>query len=272
MVKTSPDFDEPLGCWRVSYHILGCVTGSTQQLYEAAEIDGASIVQRFLKITIPMISPTIFFNSDCGHYWGPADVYGTACHDRWGPYRFDDVLRCLSLQNGLPLPGDGLCLRHGLGPVHGDPDPDTPHFQIVRFLGVYTRGDDKRTIDESRALECKWHRQSFRSTVSKGSQAATRRQVADWTNSGVYRGDWRGTRLHLALHVDGIHFAKVRSTAHREDFVSLLPNPIVWSNYYDAVFGQIPFPRYFLNSIIITVVPVAANVIMSSLVAFSLPD
>ncbi len=55
----------------------------------------------------------------------------------------------------------------------------------------------------------------------------------------------------------------------REDFVSLLPNPIVWSNYYDAVFGQIPFPRYFLNSIIITVVPVAANVIMSSLVAFS---
>ncbi len=55
----------------------------------------------------------------------------------------------------------------------------------------------------------------------------------------------------------------------REDFVSLLPNPIVWSNYYDAWFGQIPFPRYFLNSVIITVVPVAANVIVSSLVAFS---
>ncbi len=54
-----------------------------------------------------------------------------------------------------------------------------------------------------------------------------------------------------------------------DEFVSLLPNPVVWSNYYDAVFGQIPFPRYFLNSIIITVVPVAANVIMSSLVAFS---
>lgn len=54
-----------------------------------------------------------------------------------------------------------------------------------------------------------------------------------------------------------------------EAFVSLIPNPVVWRNYYDALFGQIPFPRYFLNSVIITVVPVAANVIMSSLVAFS---
>ncbi|MDH7480350.1 MAG: sugar ABC transporter permease [Armatimonadota bacterium] len=32
------------------------------QLYEAAEIDGANWWQKFRKITIPMISPTIFFN------------------------------------------------------------------------------------------------------------------------------------------------------------------------------------------------------------------
>lgn len=32
------------------------------QLYEAAEIDGASPIQKFRKITLPMISPTIFFN------------------------------------------------------------------------------------------------------------------------------------------------------------------------------------------------------------------
>ncbi|MCC6174397.1 MAG: sugar ABC transporter permease [Chloroflexi bacterium] len=33
-----------------------------KELYEAAEIDGASAVQRFRHVTIPLISPTIFFN------------------------------------------------------------------------------------------------------------------------------------------------------------------------------------------------------------------
>ena len=33
-----------------------------RQLYEAAEIDGAGVVQRFFKITVPMITPVIFFN------------------------------------------------------------------------------------------------------------------------------------------------------------------------------------------------------------------
>lgn len=32
------------------------------QLYEAAEIDGAGVIQRFFKITLPMITPVIFFN------------------------------------------------------------------------------------------------------------------------------------------------------------------------------------------------------------------
>jgi multiple sugar transport system permease protein len=32
------------------------------QLYEAAEIDGAGLWKKFTKITLPMISPTIFFN------------------------------------------------------------------------------------------------------------------------------------------------------------------------------------------------------------------
>ena len=33
-----------------------------QQLYEAAEIDGANRFRRFLHVTLPMLSPTIFFN------------------------------------------------------------------------------------------------------------------------------------------------------------------------------------------------------------------
>ena len=36
--------------------------GIPQHLYEAAEIDGANYWQRFWNVTIPMMSPVIFFN------------------------------------------------------------------------------------------------------------------------------------------------------------------------------------------------------------------
>lgn len=41
---------------------LSGILGVSQDLYEAAAIDGASSVRRFFSITVPMISPTIFFN------------------------------------------------------------------------------------------------------------------------------------------------------------------------------------------------------------------
>lgn len=41
---------------------LAGLQGVPQQLYEAAELDGASYWHRFRHVTIPMISPVIFFN------------------------------------------------------------------------------------------------------------------------------------------------------------------------------------------------------------------
>jgi multiple sugar transport system permease protein len=41
---------------------LAVLQGITTQLYEAAEIDGASPLRRFWHITIPMLTPTIYFN------------------------------------------------------------------------------------------------------------------------------------------------------------------------------------------------------------------
>ncbi len=41
---------------------LAGLQGVPQELYEAAHIDGASAWQRFWKVTLPMISPTMFFN------------------------------------------------------------------------------------------------------------------------------------------------------------------------------------------------------------------
>jgi len=41
---------------------LAGLQGVPQELYEASHIDGASPWQRFINVTVPMISPTIFFN------------------------------------------------------------------------------------------------------------------------------------------------------------------------------------------------------------------
>lgn len=37
------------------------ITGLPRDLYEAAEIDGANAVQKFIKITVPLLKPTTFF-------------------------------------------------------------------------------------------------------------------------------------------------------------------------------------------------------------------
>jgi multiple sugar transport system permease protein len=41
---------------------LAAIQGIPTQLYEAAEIDGASKLRQMLTITIPLITPVIFFN------------------------------------------------------------------------------------------------------------------------------------------------------------------------------------------------------------------
>ena len=41
---------------------LAGLKGIPRSLYEAAEVDGAGRITRFLRITLPMLSPTLFFN------------------------------------------------------------------------------------------------------------------------------------------------------------------------------------------------------------------
>jgi multiple sugar transport system permease protein len=41
---------------------LAGLQGVPKELYESAEIDGANAIQRFFRITLPLISPVIFFN------------------------------------------------------------------------------------------------------------------------------------------------------------------------------------------------------------------
>jgi multiple sugar transport system permease protein len=54
-----------LAAWQFGSPMLIFLAGLKQipeQLYEAASIDGANAWQRFLRITLPMLTPIIFFN------------------------------------------------------------------------------------------------------------------------------------------------------------------------------------------------------------------
>lgn len=54
-----------LAVWQFGSSMLIFLSGLKQvpvSLYEAATVDGANTVQRFFKITLPMLTPTIFFN------------------------------------------------------------------------------------------------------------------------------------------------------------------------------------------------------------------
>ncbi|MBE9915579.1 sugar ABC transporter permease [Paenibacillus donghaensis] len=54
-----------MGIWGVGNTIiiyLSGLQGVPEELYEAAQLDGAGAFRRFMSVTVPMISPTIFFN------------------------------------------------------------------------------------------------------------------------------------------------------------------------------------------------------------------
>jgi multiple sugar transport system permease protein len=66
---TSPTWSKPalilMSCWSVGVPMLVFMAGLQdipRQLYEAVEIDGGTSLHKFLHITIPLLTPTIFFN------------------------------------------------------------------------------------------------------------------------------------------------------------------------------------------------------------------
>jgi multiple sugar transport system permease protein len=48
---------------------LAGLQGVPSQLYEAAEIDGANLFQKFINVTLPMLTPVIFFNLIMSIVW-----------------------------------------------------------------------------------------------------------------------------------------------------------------------------------------------------------
>lgn len=85
-----------LGIWAVGNAmliLLASLQGVPTELYEAATVDGASALSKFWNITIPMISPVIFYNLTLGligsfQYFVPAMLIGGRNGDPQGSLLF----------------------------------------------------------------------------------------------------------------------------------------------------------------------------------------
>ena len=93
--------------------------GVSVDLYEAATIDGASRTRQFFSITVPMITPVIFYNlvtqiaQAFQEFNGPYIIFNNG-----GPRGSVTLVSLLVYNYAFQEQRNGYGLRHGLGHVH----------------------------------------------------------------------------------------------------------------------------------------------------------
>ena len=127
-----------LAAWQFGSPMLIFLAGLKnipKHLYEAAEIDGANALQRFLRITLPMLTPIIFFNLimqiDLRLHGFHPSVYR---HARQAA-GYDAVLRALCLSARLRRQRDGICLGYGLDHAGRHRLADRAGLPLLKLLG-----------------------------------------------------------------------------------------------------------------------------------------
>ena len=107
-----------------------------RELYEAADIDGASGWQRLRNVTLPMISPVIFFNLIMAII-GSLQIFATPyIMTGGGPARATYFYTMYLYDNALRLPADGLRQRHGLDSAADRPGADGAGVLDEQTLGA----------------------------------------------------------------------------------------------------------------------------------------
>ena len=177
---------------------LAGLQGIPRHLYEAAMLDGASPARQFLNITVPMMSPTIFFKLITGHFRG-VSVLGSGA-DRLGGWQggavvFHFILRPVHVAKSLQRLPDGLRQCHGLGAA--DHHLADHGLAVLRFapLGALRRRSEINGCERR-----------FRSGGGRDRQAAFRPRGQRLVESRGLSGAGRSQRSHLVSgRVDAFH-------------------------------------------------------------------
>ena len=129
--------------------VLAGLQAVPEHLYEAAAVDGANAWRRFRHVTVPQLSPTLFFLTVVGDHRIVSGLHhGIHRHARRSGIRNPLLRASLVLQvvSGLEL---RVRVRVGMDPVpdHYDLDPDSdvgrPSVGVLRRRGRVLRSRDR---------------------------------------------------------------------------------------------------------------------------------
>ena len=122
---------------------LAGLQGIPTDLYEAAEVDGANGWVRFWNITLPMMTPVLFFTLVTG-FIAALQVFTQAFIMTSGrPQQRNALLSALPVSQCLRVFPHGLRQRAGLGAVYLHSRPDTGTPSSSRYW-VYYEGEDRK--------------------------------------------------------------------------------------------------------------------------------
>ena len=136
--------DEPLGRRRGDDPVPRGPKGIPISLYEAATIDGAGQLRKFWNVTLPMLSPLIFYNLVMGIIAQLPGLRAGDGDDRRRAERPDALLRAEPVQPGVRVPQHGLRERDGVGAVSDPAGVDGAGVQGVEEPGVLRGAEDVR--------------------------------------------------------------------------------------------------------------------------------
>ena len=247
--------------WRVGSTIiifLAGLQGIPPELYEAAEVDGANRRWRLWSITIPLMSPSIFFVLIVS-FINTMQVFTQAyIMTRGGPNYATYFLLDQSLSHHIPRAASGLRLSPGRRTfchhLHRHP---------LHTVGL--------------ALSCQ-----LRISLGRALWQLITASAASKGKGGFWS---RRKRLHLQNHVltylilvpGALLFLYpllwMLSTSLKPKHqiftypIEWIPDTWMWSNYGE-VFNQVPFLTYTINTAVITVIGVVGTLIGSSLAAY----
>ena len=230
-----------------------------KEFYEAAQIDGATGWHRFRYVTLPLLSPTLFFVGVTNADQRLSGFRHCIRHDRRA--RASDTLRTvvyLIYEEGFSL------LPHGSG------DGDRLDFVRRHF---------SRHAGAAAASAALWYITS-RGETCKGRFVSALKPKGTRVTCGVRLGDHaRFGLLHLLLILAGDHRPRsVRlddlDLAQRADGgpqrdPDFLARSVALAELYREVFEQVPFGRFYLNTIIVTVARAVGQVFFAALAAFA---
>ena len=124
---------------------LAALKNVPPDLYEAAEIDGAGPIRKFLFITWPMVSPVTLFQvivlmiAFLQVFTQPFVLSkdpGLGTQSATGPGQFDAQLFHLPVPERFCVPQDGLCFGHGLGAARRHPPDHAADPVVGQEVGV----------------------------------------------------------------------------------------------------------------------------------------